>query len=154
LPWEKIGPVNFDVPMGSYDGAEVCELVGLYILHKLTSGKTPIFEKGNCGIYRDDGLAIIKEKGSRRIAEMDPITQVTDYLDIKFNLLKHVHEPFHKENDRPMYLNVKSDHPNHIIKHIPIMIEQRISNLSSTEEIFDTYKIPYEEALKSSGYSY
>ena len=31
-PWEKIGPVNFDVPMGSYDGAEVCELVGLYIL--------------------------------------------------------------------------------------------------------------------------
>ena len=68
---EKIGPVNFDVPMGSYDGAEVCELVGLYILHKLTSGETPIFEKENCGIYRDDGLAIIKEKGSRRIAEKD-----------------------------------------------------------------------------------
>ena len=85
---------------------------------------------------------------------IEPITQVTDYLDIKFNLLKHVHEPFRKENDQPMYLNVKSDHPNHIIKHIPIMIEQRISNLSSTEEIFDTYKIPYEEALKSSGYSY
>ena len=61
-------------------------------------------------------------------------------------------EPFRKENDKPMYLNVKSDHPNHIIKHIPIMIEQRISNLSSIEEIFDTHKGPYEEALKSSGY--
>ena len=159
--------------MGSYDGAEVCELVGLYILHKLTSGETPIFEKENCGIYRDDGLAINKEKGSRRIAEKDlkkkldpifdsenleikiePITQVTDYLDIKFNLLKHVHEPFRKENDKPMYLNVKSDHPNHIIKHIPIMIEQRISNLSSTEEIFNTHKAPYEEALRSGGYRY
>ena len=57
--------------MGSYDGAEVCELVGLYILHRLTSGKTPIFEKENCGIYRDDSLAIIKEKGSRRIAEIE-----------------------------------------------------------------------------------
>ena len=34
------------------------------------------------------------------------------------------------------------------------MIEQRISNLSSTEEIFDTNKVPYEEALKSSGYRY
>ena len=53
-----------------------------------------------------------------------------------------------------MYLNVKSDHPNHIVKHIPIMIEQRISNLSSTEEIFDTHKVLYEEALKSSGYKY
>ena len=90
--------------MGSYDGAEVCELVGLYILHRLTSGKTPICEKENCG---DDDLAINEEKGSRRIAEkdikkklnevfdsenlkisMEPITQVTDYLDINFNLLK------------------------------------------------------------------
>ena len=34
------------------------------------------------------------------------------------------------------------------------MIEQRISNLSSTEEIFNAHKAPYEEALKSSGYRY
>ena len=33
------GTENFDVPMGSYDGAEICELVGLYLLHKLTDGK-------------------------------------------------------------------------------------------------------------------
>ena len=76
---------------------------------------------------------------------MEPITQVTDYLDIKFNLLKHVHEPFRKPNDQPICLNVKSDHPNHIIKHIPIIMEQRISNLLSTEDIFATHKIPYEE---------
>ena len=25
----------FDVTMGSFDGAEICELVGLYILYKL-----------------------------------------------------------------------------------------------------------------------
>ena len=25
----------FDVTMGSYDGCELCELVGLYILHKM-----------------------------------------------------------------------------------------------------------------------
>ena len=34
-PWTKKGDVPFDVPMGSYDGAEVCELVGLYLLHLL-----------------------------------------------------------------------------------------------------------------------
>ena len=29
-PWVKSGNEEFDVPMGSYDGAEVCELVGFF----------------------------------------------------------------------------------------------------------------------------
>ena len=32
---KKTGEENFDVPMGCDDGAEVCELVGTYILKKL-----------------------------------------------------------------------------------------------------------------------
>ena len=47
--------------MGSYDGAEICELVGLFILNHL--GKT--FGKENVGLYGDDGLAIIKNKSAR-----------------------------------------------------------------------------------------
>ena len=86
------------------------------------------------------------------LSEVLILASISAKYDDRFFI--QVHEPFRKENDRPMYLNVKSDHPNHIIKHIPIMIERRISNLSSTEEIFDTYKVPYEEALKSSGYRY
>ena len=51
-PWVKRGnSPMFDVAMGSYDGTEVCELVGLYILHKLTSA----YPNGNIGLYRDDG---------------------------------------------------------------------------------------------------
>ena len=30
--WVKEDNPNFDVTMGSYDGAEICELVGLYLL--------------------------------------------------------------------------------------------------------------------------
>lgn len=41
--------------MGSFDGAEICELVGLYMLNKLSS----VIDKNNVGLYRDDGLAII-----------------------------------------------------------------------------------------------
>ena len=42
----------FDVTMGSFDGAETCELVGSYLLSKLSA------EYGNdIGLYRDDGLA-------------------------------------------------------------------------------------------------
>ena len=47
--------------MGSYDGAEICELVGLFILNHL--GKS--FGKENIGLDRDDGLAIIKNKSAR-----------------------------------------------------------------------------------------
>ena len=42
--------------MGSFDGAELCELVGLFLLSKLAS----IIGKSNFGLYRDDGLAILK----------------------------------------------------------------------------------------------
>ena len=38
--------------MGSYDGAEVCELVRLYLLGKLA----PLIGRKSVGIYRDDGL--------------------------------------------------------------------------------------------------
>ena len=41
--------------MGTYDGAEICELVGLYILSFL--GKA--YGIRNVGLYRDDGLACL-----------------------------------------------------------------------------------------------
>ena len=53
----------FDVAMGCYDGAEVCELVGLYILRRLI----PAYPRGNIGLYRDDGLAVLKNMGSRSL---------------------------------------------------------------------------------------
>ena len=41
--------------MGSYDGAKICELVGLYLLNRLTT----VLNKSSVGLYRDDGLAAI-----------------------------------------------------------------------------------------------
>ena len=56
-PWIKNNNSNlFDVTMGSYDGAEICELVGLFILNHL--GKK--FGKKNIGLYRDDGWLLLK----------------------------------------------------------------------------------------------
>ena len=50
-PWVKKNTTeHFDVTEGSFDGAEVCELVGLYLLHKLQ----PIFINSSVGLYRDD----------------------------------------------------------------------------------------------------
>ena len=53
---KKKGNKDFDVTMGSFDGPEVCELVGLYILYILSTK----FEKTFNGIYRDDRLACFK----------------------------------------------------------------------------------------------
>ena len=46
--------------MGSYDGAEICELVGLFILSALEKR----FGK-NIGLYRDDGLALLNTCSGR-----------------------------------------------------------------------------------------
>ena len=43
----------FDVTMGSFDGAEICELVGLYFLNILSNK----YDNGSIRLYRDDGLA-------------------------------------------------------------------------------------------------
>ena len=42
--------------MGSHDGAEICERVGLQVLHELGM----VVPKDNCRINRDDGLLITK----------------------------------------------------------------------------------------------
>ena len=42
MPWPKVRS-NFDVTMGSFDGAETCKLVGLFLLSQLN--------------HLDDGLA-------------------------------------------------------------------------------------------------
>ena len=58
-PWEKKGNVNFDIAIGAYDGAECCELVGLYLLDKITEKGKGVFSKAMVGLYRDDGLSIV-----------------------------------------------------------------------------------------------
>ena len=51
--WVKKGDNElFHVTMGSFKGAEVCELVGLYLLDKLSK----LLGKDNVGLYRDDLL--------------------------------------------------------------------------------------------------
>ena len=70
------------------------------------------------------------------------------------NLNDGSYKPYHKDSDETNYIHVNSDHPPNVIKQIPISIEKRLSNLSSSKEIFDESKRYYQDALKRSGYSY
>ena len=61
-PWIKRGGKPFNVTMGSWDGAEVADLVGLYLLSRLSVLGI------NVGLYRDDGLAAVDLRP--RLAEL------------------------------------------------------------------------------------
>ena len=56
IPWQRKTTNLFDVAMGASDGAEVCDIVGLFLLNNLGNK----LEKNSVGLYTDDELALIK----------------------------------------------------------------------------------------------
>ena len=61
----KKGGYLFDVAMGAYDSAEVRELVGTFLLEKVSE----ICNKCDIGLYRDDGLAVFRNKSGTHFRE-------------------------------------------------------------------------------------
>lgn len=163
---KKEGDPNFDVTMGSFDGAELCELVGLYILHHLSQR----YGIDTSGLYRDDGLCCFENTSgpqSDRIKKdlvklfkdvfdlritIQTNLKVVDFLDVTFNLSNGTYQPYSKPNSQPTYVNVHSNHPPNIIGRIPKMISDRINRISSNEQIFDRAAPFYNDALATSGY--
>ena len=163
--WVKSQNEEFDVTMGSYDGAEICELVGLYLLNELSKH----FEKDDIGLYRDDGLCCFRnlsgpqmDKVKKEITkifkdnDLDITTEcnltITDFLDVTLDLRNNKYYPFRKPNSDPLYINAKSNHPPSIIKQIPDMIGQRISENSCSIEEFNKAAPVYNKALANSGF--
>ena len=151
--------------MGAFDGAEVCELVGTFLLNKISQK----YNKNNIGLYRDDGLAMFKNKSgpeSEKIKKelqkifkengLDIVIQcnikIVNYLDVSLNLNDGTYRPYHKPDNQISYVHIDSNHPSNIIKQIPLAIESRLSELSSNENIFKESVPYYDQALQKSGY--
>ena len=128
---------DFDVTMDSFDGAEVCELVGLYlrdmVIIKLEVGDNKI------DLYRDDGLScfqnlsglesekikkklckIFKKHGFNIAVECN--LRITDFLDVTFDLRTGKYYPYRKVNNKLLYIHKQSNHPPSITKQIPAVI--------------------------------
>ena len=164
--WEKTSNPSFDVTMGSFDGAEICELVGLFLLNQM-KGK---FRRLDFGLYRDDGLGYTSNMTGTQLNRMEKsihqlfksnglgiainvnLSQV-DFLDVTLSLEREKFWPFRKPNSEPLYINKNSNHPPCIIKEIPRMIEKRLSELSSDPNEFEKAKPEYEAALSRSGFN-
>ena len=162
--WVKKESGQFDVTMGSYDGAEICELVGLYLLDQLSR----LFNKENIGLYRDDGLSALKLTGPQadrarksiiRVFKkcnlrvtVDVLLRRTDFLDITMDLESGKYWPFRKPNSELQYVHAQSSHPPTILKHLPNAITSMIYSLSCNQDEFVKAIPDYKDALEKSGH--
>ena len=134
--------------MGGFHGAEICDLVGLYIL-SLLKEIIP-----NVGLYRDDGLAVssatnrqidvMKKKICKTFQEIglavtiEANAKIVNFLDVTFDLNTGIYKPYMKDNDTPVYVNCSSNHPPAVLKNILLGVNRRLSRISASKEVFDT----------------
>jgi hypothetical protein len=122
----------FDVTMGSFDGTEVCELIGLFILNYLAKK----YGKDRVGLYRDDGLILLRGPSARladkarkylhqlfdefQLKITAEIThQSVNFLDITLNINDESYQPYRKPNNEPLFIDSHSNHPPSITKQLP-----------------------------------
>ena len=129
-----------------------------------------VFQKDDTGLYRDDGLGVMKElpgpemerkrkqiKIFKKLGLSTTIKMnlhVIDFLDVQFNLKTNSYKPYMKPNNEPVYINKNPNHPPQVLKELPKTIEKRISNISSSKEIFDISKPIYEKTLNECGFQH
>ena len=118
---------KFNVAMVSYHGAEICDLVGLFLLNKIKSSTS----LRNIDFYRDDGIIkkssgthlekikrgiikIFKSVGFNITIEIGVI--FTNFLDISLDLMSGRYQVYTKPNTKIMYINRYSNHPPSIRK--------------------------------------
>ena len=164
-PWVKKENADFDVGMGSFDGAECCDIVGLFLLSQLQDLGL------NVGLYRDDLLAtsrltrrqneLVKQKLTRvfaanglEIPGAEANKKSVDFLDVTLDIPSESYKPYIKPGSVPKYIHRDSDHPPSVIRAIPRGVNDRLSRLSSSEAIFNRAAPLYQEALKKAGYSH
>ena len=151
--------------MGSYDGAEICKLVGGFLVNNLSH----VIDKTSVGLYRDDGLGLLKshsgpetERKWKEIIKtfntynlstaIETNIHVVNFLDITFDLINYIYKPYWKPNDNSVYRNKNSNHPPTVLQQSAKLVSKRISETSSNEQIFKESIPIYEETLKKCGF--
>ena len=150
--------------MGSSDGAEVCELIGIFMLTLIGN----IYNCTNIGLYRDDGSTVFKNTSCPQSEKIKKTSQkmfknkcldiincnmkIVNYLDVTLNLNNGSYRPYKKPTEETNYIHVNCDHPSSILKQLPMSIEKRLSSSSPSKEIFKENAPYYEQDLSNCGY--
>ena len=150
--------------MGSADGAETCELVGIYLISKMMDE----FSKDTFGIYRDDGLMVVKgggpeaDRARKKLVNIfnneglqitnECNVSVVNFLDVVLNLNNGTSRPYVKPNSSTKYVCATSSHPPSVIRSIPAGVSKRLSTISTDKEMFEQEVRHYQEAIKDAGH--
>ena len=94
-------------------------------------------------IFKDIGFSIDIQTNVKEV----------DFLDVRLNLQNSTCWPCKKPKNKLLYIHSWSNHPPQIIKQFPNSISERLSQNSSNQEIFNTAKVEYEDARKTSDYN-
>ena len=125
--------------------------------------------KESVGLYRDDGLAILRNASApdadrmrKKVTKFFQYHQLKvtvdtnliqkDFLDVTLNLSTSRYWPSRQPNDQPLCINVQSHHPPLITKKLPCMIVKHISDISCDVDTFNRSLPVYEQALEQSGH--
>ena len=128
-----------------------------------------LINKKDCGLYRDDGIPILRAVKCQQIDRMrkniikifkdigfaidvETNLKIVDLLDITFNLNNGTYKPYKKPNNLLSYINKSSKHPPQIANQLPNISNESLSRNSFNEEVFNSSKYQYEKALRDSGY--
>ena len=145
--WVKNYVDNFDLTLGSFNSAQIADLVAIYILDTL--GRIVNFNQ--IGLYRDDESIFIQNSNGPKTSKLQKKIirafrslglrieisfnlEIVNFLGVTFNLDNKSFKPFDKNNHVPTYININSNHPRSIIKQIPNAINLRL--FSSKKNVF------------------
>ena len=170
---KKDGDEDFDVTMDSFNGAEICELMDLFILYTLG-------EKMERKLLLCMGMIaqlVLKALVDRKQIELEKILSVhlktnftlilfvihlnivcdanlkiDNFLDVTLNLSNGKYQPYKKPGNSPLYININSNHPSNIKKDLRESIFRHISKLSSDQGVFDHSKDFYNAAISNKGF--
>ena len=59
---------------------------------------------------------------------------------------------FRKPDNDPIYIYINSNHPSQILKQLPKSTSKRLSEISSSKDVFDKSKALYNKSLNNSGF--
>ena len=164
-PWQKKGNTTFDVTMGSFDGAETCELVGSFLLSQLQHLNI------NVGLYRDDGLAITNasprdtENTKKEICRIfnnnglritiEANKQIINFLDVTFKPQpKHLSALHQNRTQNYNTSTARATTRPSLQRTFPPASTDAFHPYLPDKASFDQAVPPYQKALDESGYHY
>ena len=92
----------------------------------MSSFKHERLRKNVVKIFKNCGHSITSKKNLK----------IVDYLDVTFDLQNNGYKPYKKADNLPVCIPRRSNHPPTILNVLPKSITKRISDLSSSKNLF------------------